>query len=132
MTTMEQSIQGQITYLQHENDLLREQLANAHDALFALSDTWPPLGLSPQCESIARTLYKNYPRVVHREAMFVAMYAGRPDCDWADQKIMDVQICRIRKILPKGGVETIWGRGWRLSPIGFQWLTKRLEKGAQQ
>lgn len=126
--TMEESIRGQIAYLREENDKLREQLAFVHAALMDSSEYWGNLGLklTGQQELILRTLYKR--EMATREMLLVAMYSDRPDCDWADAKIIDVQVCRVRAALPQRDfVENVWGRGYRLTPEGRKWIKQRLE-----
>jgi DNA-binding response OmpR family regulator len=117
-----------IDCLRQENDMLREHLANAHTALLAINNIWPPLGFTPQCEAIVRCLYKNYPRIIPHEVLLTAMYAHRPECDWADSKILSVQVCRIRKNLLPKSIETMWGRGFRLTELGRDYITSLLEQ----
>jgi DNA-binding response OmpR family regulator len=54
---------------------------------------------------------------VSHSSLYTVLYAGRPECDWPEAKVMDVQICKLRRKLRKHGVtiETRWGEGWRMS-----------------
>lgn len=58
------------------------------------------------------------PNVVHRERMLIALY-GLID-EAPEPKILDVYLCKVRRRLMEAqariDIETVWGRGWRLSP----------------
>src|SRR5260221_2612574 len=53
---------------------------------------------------------------VTRESLYIVLYADRPECDWPEEKVMDVQICKLRRILRRHGIaiETRWGEGWSM------------------
>ena len=49
-----------------------------------------------------------------RERLFFALYSDRPDSNWPDDRLIDVQISHIRKKLaPRSiSIKTKWGQGW--------------------
>jgi DNA-binding response OmpR family regulator len=55
--------------------------------------------------------------IVRRSAIYSAMYALRPDDELVIEKIIDVWICKVRRKLKNHAIETIWGVGWRLTPL---------------
>ncbi len=61
-------------------------------------------------------LVKVYPRVARKEFLMDYIYGNEPEADEPELKIIDVFMCKIRKILePLGyGIDTIWGVGYRL------------------
>src|SRR5258708_20664400 len=54
---------------------------------------------------------------VTHDALYVVLYAARPECDWPDARIVDVQITRLRRALRRHGItiKTQWGEGWLMS-----------------
>src|SRR5258705_9865399 len=54
---------------------------------------------------------------VTHDALYVVLYAARPECDWPDARIVDVQISRLRRALRRHGItiKTQWGEGWLMS-----------------
>jgi hypothetical protein len=36
---------------------------------------------------------------VTREGLYTVMYEGRPECDWPEPKVLDIHLCRLRKVL---------------------------------
>ena len=55
-------------------------------------------------------------RAVRRGHLYDALYGLKPEADWADDKIVDVFICKIRRRL-KGSqwqISTVWGFGYSL------------------
>jgi len=63
-------------------------------------------------------LWQRRPRMVSREALMSEAYWLRNDQDEPEIKIIDVQICKVRKKLATTGIEidTVWGRGYRILP----------------
>lgn len=72
-------------------------------------------GLEPGLCPIMGMLMKR--AFVSHASMYTVLYSGRPECDWPDAKVMDVQICKLRRKLRKHGVsiETRWGEGWMMT-----------------
>lgn len=72
-------------------------------------------GLEPGLSPILGMLMKR--AFVSHSSLYTVLYSGRPECDWPDAKVMDVQICKLRRKLKKIGVtiETRWGDGWMMS-----------------
>jgi len=54
---------------------------------------------------------------VTRDGLYTVLYTGRPESEWPDEKILDVQICKLRPHLKPHGIEikTKWGEGWSMS-----------------
>lgn len=113
---------------QDECDRLLEYNRQLHGALVELSPNWPSFdGMPPQCEQYLRMLYKHKGVVVTKETMHTVMYSNRLETDTPDIKIVDVQICRLRKCLPPNSIDTCWGRGWMLTEVGYQWVKEKVE-----
>src|SRR3954447_23452497 len=72
-------------------------------------------GLEPGLSPILGMLMKR--TFVSHSSLYTVLYAGRPECDWPSAKVMDVQICKLRRKLRKHGVsiETRWGEGWSMT-----------------
>jgi hypothetical protein len=72
-------------------------------------------GLEPGLSPILGMLMKR--TFVSHSSLYTVLYAGRPEYDWPDAKVMDVQICKLRRKLRKHGVaiQTRWGEGWGMS-----------------
>jgi len=106
---------AEIERLEDENAALRLRIDDLEAALYRpdllIPDAW---GLTKRQRDLFGALIASGPAVLTREAAMSALYAGR---DWPEcGKILDVLICHVRrKIAPDGfGIETAWGRGWRL------------------
>src|SRR4051794_32177910 len=69
-------------------------------------------GISPALASMLGILMAR--SLVSGEAFYTALYGARPECDWPDEKIIDVQICKLRAAIKPHGIEigTKWGEGW--------------------
>lgn len=106
---------ARIDMLEQENDALRERIAQLESALcgddFALPIEWRLTGQEVIVMGVllAREL-------ATKQAIMTALYSGRID-DGAEEKMVDVFICKIRKKLKPFGVaiETVWGRGYQVS-----------------
>jgi len=49
------------------------------------------------------------------------------------EKIVSVQVCKMRQKLPRGSIETVWGDGYRLSAVGRAFVAGALrEQTAEQ
>ncbi len=74
------------------------------------------LKLEPMHSEILGMLMKR--GFVTRDGLYTVLYGDRPECEWPDEKILDVQICKLRAFLKKQGHEinivTKWGTGWEL------------------
>jgi DNA-binding response OmpR family regulator len=73
------------------------------------------LGLEPGLAPILGMLMSR--SFVSHSSLYTVLYAGRPECDWPEPKVMDVQICKLRRKLKKHGVTilTRWGEGWSMA-----------------
>lgn len=103
--------------LEQENEMLRERIGE-FEALLKVE--WQPpleLALTPSEVQILRLLVARED-IVTRQQIMTFFYALRPDVEQPEEKIVDVYVCKVRaKLRPFGlNVETVWGRGYRLSP----------------
>lgn len=110
----------QVIALLEERDELREHVRQLEDALAphaVLPRSWR---LSAMQERLLRALRAVGPNVLHRERAMIALYGLWEDAP--DQKIIDVMICKLRQRLMEAQaqihIETIWGRGWRMTAEG--------------
>lgn len=73
--------------------------------------------LEPIHAQILGMLYKR--DFVTRDGLYTVLYEGRPESDWPEEKILDVQMCKLRAHLRKRGdkivIATKWGQGWVMS-----------------
>lgn len=72
-------------------------------------------GLEPDLARILGMLLKR--NFVSHESLYVVMYGHRPECEWPDAKVLDVQICKLRRRLKRHEIliTTRWGEGWSMS-----------------
>lgn len=70
------------------------------------------LPLTPPQKAILGLLYKG--KMVRRETAYTAIYGGRAECDQPDERIIDVRLVVVRKVLSQFDIfiETQWGVGW--------------------
>jgi len=98
-----------------ETDRLRdrveqlEQLVGVDRSLTSRLRT--AFGLEPGVAQVMGMLLKR--DFVTHDALYVVLYAARPECDWPDARIVDVQISRLRRALRRHGItiKTQWGEG---------------------
>jgi hypothetical protein len=111
-----------------ECDRLREVLEQYRGAMIELSPDWPPFeDIPPQCDMYLRMLYRHKGIVVTKEAMYTVMYSERHEHNTPEVKIIEVQICKLRKYMPPNSIETVWGRGYILTDIGYNWVKDRIK-----
>lgn len=68
-----------------------------------------------QCEIIGFMMKR---AVATRSALITILYGNRPQCDYPDPKLIDVQMIKVKRALDKVGIKvhTEWGYGgWSLS-----------------
>lgn len=105
-----------ITTLEAENDLLRERITTLEEIIGLKIDVPLVFGLTGQEAKLFGALLKR--DIITKEAAMSVLYGLRPDGDEeVEIKIIDVFVCKIRKKLEKFeiGIETVWGRGYRMS-----------------
>lgn len=107
-----------VVALIEERDTLREQVRQLEELLrptIILPSAWR---LTRREADFLNVLRSAAPNVVHRERMLIALY-GLID-EAPEPKILDVYLCKVRRRLMEAqarvDIETVWGRGWRLSP----------------
>lgn len=73
------------------------------------------LKMRPQQVEIMHVLARKFPHIATREAIINALWAPDTQPDTGN-KVIDVHICRIRKMLAGTGmsVDVVWGRGYVL------------------
>ena len=109
-----------------ENDLLRERIKQL-EALLGRRDEVPLcLPLTRQEACLFGLMRKR--EVLTKEMAMSALYNHRPDSDGVDAKIIDVFVCKMRKKLKPLGIEieTLWGRGYRITGPSKQRVTELL------
>ena len=128
MTVREEQQAKRIKELSGRNALLEERIADL-EAL--LSEELPDFLSSDltRTEATVASLLLRRP-IVTRDAIMTFMYSTRADAP--SVKIADVFICRLRRKLKPYGIEieTVWGRGYRLTKEGRQMLENYAAKGS--
>ena len=108
----------QIAALLEERDTLREEVRQLKAALAPAAVLPRHWRLKPKEEILLRALRSVGPNVLHRERAMLALYDTWQDAP--DQKIVGVFLVHLRRKLMMAQaqipIETVWGRGWRLSP----------------
>jgi hypothetical protein len=120
---------NQALTLRDRNDMLREELRQAHEALIG-PDPWLlmciRLRIPRKPEILMRTLYKH--PFVTKEMVRVALDIPGTWCrkveDSYQRDSATLQI--VRRIMPRGSVLCLSMRGYFLSQHGREWLTKEL------
>lgn len=95
-----------------ENEALRLRVAELEEQLGVTFDAPPFLGLTGQ-EAKLFGVFLAREAVTKRLAMDV-LYGNKPDGDAAEDKIIDVFVCKLRAKLKPFGLEigTNWGQGY--------------------
>jgi DNA-binding response OmpR family regulator len=104
-----------IEAVEAENDALRERIAILETLLGFRVEVPLVFNLTAQEAKLFGLLLKR--DLVTKEAGMVALYGSRPDGDVAEEKIVDVFVCKMRPKLKAWGIviETKWGQGYYLS-----------------
>ncbi len=107
---------SRIARLEAENDQLRALVTELKSLAFG---EWRPPAewlLTPSQQRIFALLLKR--GQVTREQAASALWALRPEGEIPDRKVIDVQLCHMRKKLAPFGVQirTLWGQGIALDP----------------
>lgn len=113
-----------------ELERLRERLELAEEANRQLRDLLAPQmlfpsewGLNPQQSKLLACLLKSPDGYRSKAALHVAV-RGLGDESESGEAIVNVLMCQVRKKLSRYGVgiETVWGRGFRLPPDAKQFV----------
>lgn len=101
--------------LEAENEALRDKILRMEEGLGMRLEVPPLFGLTGQEAKVFGILLKR--ELVTKQQALDALYGDRPESDEAEIKIVDVFVCKLRKKLKPFGVavETVWGRGYRMS-----------------
>lgn len=92
---------------------LEEEVAQLRAIVSELTGEGEPVreGLTPT-ENKLYWLFKGAPgRVFTKDNIMDALYTLSPDPP--DPKIVDIMVSKLRRKLPAGTIETVWGRGHR-------------------
>lgn len=120
MPEMSNLTRAQAIALLEERDTLSEQVRQLQEALAPTTLLPRAWRLTKTEERFLRAIRAVGPNLLHHERAMLALY-GMWD-NMPEQKILDVMICKIRRKLMEAQaqvrIETIWGRGWRLTPEG--------------
>lgn len=121
---------AQVIALMEERDTLKEALRQMEQAMapvMQLPREWRLTGCETKFLFAVRAVA---PNVAHKERVLIAMY-GVLDQDMPDQKVIDVYACKVRRKLmavqAQIHIETVWGRGYRLSPESLARLDTAIE-----
>ena len=98
--------------LERENDDLRDRVAALEDMLGVSFQSPAWLGLSRSEATIFGLLLAR--EAVTKALVMDAIYGDRPDADAAEEKIVDVWVCKLRAKIERFGIEieTNWGQGY--------------------
>lgn len=94
-----------------------EDVLGVHDDLERLSAIRKAFGLSRGPAWMLSRLIAADGRLFRRDALMDYLPANDPVHD-RGEKLIDVYVCKIRRQLGADAVETEWGIGWRLTPLG--------------
>ncbi|MFZ0270969.1 MAG: helix-turn-helix domain-containing protein [Acidobacteriaceae bacterium] len=110
--------EGRLQVLEQENAELRDRVSVLEAEIGLAREPFPLfLDLTPTEQMILSVLMKNaHPR---KSTFMTALYSHLHDDERAEDKIIDVFICKIRpKLKPHGIViETAWGQGYWLNAV---------------
>lgn len=75
-----------------------------------------PVRVEPQVGTLWSMLSRRFGAVVTYGALHAALCGTRPECDWPEWRIVQVQMVALRSALRGSdvAVETVWGIGYRL------------------
>lgn len=104
-----------IAKLEARNDELEEQVRQLKEILGLTIEVPLVFGLTSHEAQLFGLLLKR--DIVTKEMGLTLLYGNRPDGDTPEIKIIDVYICKLRAKIEAFGikVETVWGRGYRMS-----------------
>ncbi|MGA7805561.1 hypothetical protein, partial [Bradyrhizobium sp.] len=72
------------------------------------------LGIEPRHAQIVGMLLSR--DFVTRDGLYTVLFESLPECEWPDEKILDVQMCKLRAQLKHNNIKleirTRWGEGW--------------------
>lgn len=114
-----------VELLTRQNKALRERVSELEETIIQLREanggpvsylpTWLP-HLTPMQERLMIALRDTRQRITSRDVLFDAI-CGRRESEPPDPKIIDVQICKLRRIFADTPVKitTHWGRGYSIS-----------------
>lgn len=102
--------------LEQENELLHGRVAELEEMLGITFHSPLFLELTASEAKIFGILLAR--EAVTKSLVMTCLYGSRPDGDMAEEKIVDVFICRLRAKLKTFGIEigTNWGQGYFMTP----------------
>lgn len=76
-------------------------------------------GLEPIHAQIMGMFYAR--EFVTRDGLYTVLYEGRPESEWPEDKILDVQVCKLRAHLRRRAIDirinTKHGEGWSIGAV---------------
>lgn len=117
-----------------ERDDLRDEIANLRQdlGLATVLDECSRLktryGLEPSAAKILLTLYRSSTHVLRFEQVDDVTPATRQFRDRDPSSILKIWVWQIRKRIGRDSIETIWGEGYRLTPLGVSVVARALSE----
>lgn len=111
-----EQLEERVAWLESELGLQRDN--DTYAKLRAYSRAVVP-GYSNTAARFIMALYGARGRVVSRFALLEAMPPRNGGEDERSLNILSVWACWARKVVGRDGIEALWGRGYRLTPIGM-------------
>ena len=108
-----------------ENSMLREQVRQLTEmiggTLFEFPRYWK---LTRAEQRLLNSLYTGSKGFRRHEALMYAVAHS----DWADDALLKVQVCKVRKKLKPFGIEikTVWGEGYELTPASSEIIKRAI------
>lgn len=100
-----------------ESELGIQDQADLERRVSALLGHCPRFG-RPQIAQVIVALYAAKGKVKSKWQLLEAIPSPRGNED-RDPKLLDVLVCRARHSFGRDTIETVWGRGYRLTPVGL-------------
>jgi hypothetical protein len=105
-----------------------DQLLNVLGAHQSLTDRLRAVyGLDVEVAVMFGMLYRR--DFVTRDGLYTVMYEDRPECDWPEEKVLDVHLFKLRKAIQGSGIEIVtkWGAGWSMPAASKALVKEKLE-----
>ena len=77
--------------------------------------------------AVVLTLYRAHGRILSKHQLMEALPPRAGGDDDRIPKIVDVWVCRARIGIGRDSIENVWGRGYRLTPVGMARVAEILQ-----